>query len=155
MMDMRYLGQNYELTLEIKDGKLESGSLRLLMARYHKRHLEFYGYDMAEQPVEVVSLRLAVTIERDAPTPEKVSFSSGSIKGAVAERRKVWFPETGFVTAPIYSRDRLPANCRLEGPAVIEQMDTTTVVPPRAKVKNDKFGYLHIDVEPIAPKGGN
>ena len=73
----------------------------------------------------------------------------------MAERSKVWFPETGFVTTPVYDRERLAANCRLLGPAIIEQMDTTTVVPPRAKVKNDKFGYLHIDVEPIAPKGGD
>ncbi len=41
------------------------------------------------------------------------------------------------------------------GPAIVEQMDTTTVVPPRAKVRNDKLGYLHIEVEPLHVKGAS
>ena len=151
---MRYLGQNYELILEIANGSLKPGSLPALISRYHKRHHEFYGYDMPEQPVEVVSLRLVVTIERNAPTPEKMNFARGTVKDAIAEKRKVWFPETGFVTTPVYDRDRLPANCRIAGPAIIEQMDTTTVVPPRAKLSNKKNGYLYLEVEPLRAKGG-
>jgi len=44
----------------------------------------------------------------------------------------------------------LPARCRITGPAIIEQMDTTTVVPPGAQVRNDKLGYLHMELPPIA-----
>ncbi|MEX2163039.1 MAG: hydantoinase/oxoprolinase family protein [Sulfuricaulis sp.] len=153
MLDMRYLGQSYELTLEIKNGRLDQKSLPALVSRYHKRHLDFYGYDMPDQLVEVVNLRLAVTIRRDAPPPEKRKVAGGTTREAVTERRKVWFPETGFVTTPVYDRDRLPANCRIVGPAIIEQMDTTTVVPPRATLSNMKFGYLHIEVEPLPAKG--
>jgi N-methylhydantoinase A len=153
MMDMRYLGQNYELSLEIGNGKLEQKALPQLIARYHRRHHEFYGYDMQDQPVEVVSLRLAVTIERRAPTHEKLAFARGSVKDAITAKRKVWFPETGFVATPVYDRDLLPANCRLSGPAIVEQMDTTTVVPPRAKLSSDRLGYLHLAVEPLPMKG--
>jgi N-methylhydantoinase A len=64
----------------------------------------------------------------------------------------VWFPASGFVTAPVYDRDRLPAGSRLTGPAIIEQMDATTVAPPQARVKNDALGYLHLELEPLIQK---
>ncbi len=155
LMDMRYLGQNYELSLEVKDGKLAAKSLARLIAEYHKRHKAIYGYDMAAQPVEVVNLRLVVTVERRAPTHEKHQPARTTVKDAVIEKRKVWFPETGFVTTPVYDRDKLPVNARINGPAIVEQMDTTTVVPPRAKLRNDKLGYLHMEVEPLHVKGAS
>ena len=153
LMDMRYLGQNYELSLAVKDGKLDPKSLARLITGYHQRHHAIYGYDMPAQAVEVVNLRLAVTIERRAPTHEKHNPVRTTLKHAVTEKRKVWFPETGFITTPVYDRDRLPAHARIRGPAIIEQMDTTTVVPPRATVRSDKLGYLHIEVEPLQVKG--
>lgn len=155
LMDMRYLGQNYELSLEVKDGKLDTKSLARLIAGYHKRHHAIYGYDMPAQPVEVVNLRLVVTVERRAPTHEKHQAARTTVKDAVLEKRKVWFPETGFVMTPVYDRDKLPVNARISGPAIVEQMDTTTVVPPRAKMRNDKLGYLHIEVEPLHIKGAS
>jgi N-methylhydantoinase A len=150
LMDMRYLGQNYELSLEVRDGRLDAKSLARLVKTYHQRHHAIYGYDMPGHPVEVVNLRLVVTVERRAPTHEKHRPARTTVKDAVLERRKVWFPETGFVVTPVYDRDKLPVNARVSGPAIVEQMDTTTVVPPRAKVRNDKLGYLHIEVEPLA-----
>jgi N-methylhydantoinase A len=154
LIDLRYLGQNYELSLAVKDGKLDAQSLARLIRRYHARHRESYGYDMPGQPVETVSLRLVVAVERPAPTHEKHHPVRGTVRDAVIERRKVWFPETGFVTTPVYDRDRLPADCRIAGPAIVEQMDTTTVVPPRAKLRGDRLGYLHLEVEPLRVKGG-
>ena len=155
LMDMRYLGQNYELSLAVKDGKLDVKSLARLITGYHRRHHAIYGYDMPGQPVEVVNLRLVVTVERRAPTHEKHAAARTTVKDAVIEKRKVWFPETGFVTTPVYERDRLPVNARIRGPAIVEQMDTTTVVPPRAKVRNDRLGYLHLEVEPLQLKGAS
>ena len=155
LMDMRYLGQNYELSLEVKDGKLDAKSLVRLIGTYHRRHHAIYGYDMPGQPVEVVNLRLVVTVERRAPTHEKHTAARTTVKQAVIGKRKVWFPETGFVTTLVYDRDKLPVNARISGPAIVEQMDTTTVVPPRAKMRNDKLGYLHIEVEPLHIKGAS
>ncbi len=152
LIDMRYSGQNFELSLELDDGRLDAKSLPRLIERFHVRHHEFYGYDMRDQPVEVVNLRLAVTVGRPMPPHEKHNPVRGTLKNALIEKREVWFPETGFVATPVYDRDRLAANCRLSGPAIIEQMDTTTVVPPRATLRNDKLGYLHLEVEPLTVK---
>ena len=125
-----------------------------LIGRYHQRHRASYGYDMRGQPVEVVNLRLVVTVKRQAPPHEKHIAVRGTVKNAVSARRKVWFPETDFVTTPVYARERLPTGCRITGPAIVEQMDTTTVVPPRAKLRNDRLGYLHLEIEPLRMKRG-
>ena len=154
LIDLRYLGQNAELSLDLKAGKLNPRSLTDLVQRYHVRHLAYYGYDMPSQPVEIVNLRLMVTVKRPSPPPEQRQFARGTVRAAILEKRKVWFPETGFVTTPVYDRDLLPRDARISGPAIVEQMDTTTVVPPGAKLHNDKHGYLHIAITALRIKGG-
>jgi N-methylhydantoinase A len=144
--DLRYLGQNYELSMALKSDRLDERSLAALMISFHRRHKEQYGYDMRSQPVEVVNLRLVVTARRRATPNASARVTRGDTKHALVERRRVWFPRGGFVATPVYDRDLLPAGCRISGPAIIEQMDATTVVPPKARVRGDKLGYLHMEL---------
>jgi N-methylhydantoinase A len=154
-IDCRYEGQSFELTIGMPSGKLTRAALAELIERFHARHKEFYGYDIPGHPVETVNLRLIVTVERRSPPPEKPALGKGRKESALIERRKVWFPETGFVNTPVYDRAKLAAGLTFTGPAIVEQMDTTTVVPPRAKLRADKLGYLHVTVEPMrSGKGG-
>jgi N-methylhydantoinase A len=60
------------------------------------------------------------------------------------EERQTWFAATGFCATPVYDRDRLPTGADFIGPAIVEQMDTTTVVPPQARVEVDTIGNLMI-----------
>jgi N-methylhydantoinase A len=112
---------------------------------------------MREQPVEIVNLRLVVTGKRRGTPAERAKLGSrngksGDLKAALLEKRKVWFVETGYVTTPVYDRERLPADCRVTGPAIIEQMDTTTVVPPKAKLRQDRYGYLHMELDTVTTR---
>jgi N-methylhydantoinase A len=152
--DLRYVGQNSELIVELKNDKLAAAGLAKLVEIFHRRHREFYGYDMRGQPAEIVNLRLVVTARRRAPPVESVKPKRGDVRTALLESRRAWFPETGFVSTPVYDRDRLPADCRIAGPAIIEQMDTTTVAPPRASIRNDRLGYLHMELGATARKRG-
>jgi len=152
LADLRYFGQNFELILELKSDRIAEADLSRLVEAFHRRHKDYYGYDMRGQPVEIVNLRLVVTGKPRALVAERAQPARGQLKDALLEKRKVWFPETGFVTTPVYDRDRLPAAARVTGPAIVEQMDTTTVVPPKAKVKLDRHGYLHIELEAIENK---
>jgi N-methylhydantoinase A len=144
--DLRYLGQNFELSMELAGDRLDEKALAALAASFHHRHKDQYGYDMRAQPVEIVNLRLVVTAKRRATPAESASLVRGDARQALVERRKVWFPASGFVSTPVYDRDRLPADCRIAGPAIVEQMDATTVVPPKAAVRGDKLGYLHMEL---------
>lgn len=150
--DLRYSGQNYELILELDSERLDAASLAKLTAAFHHRHKDFYGYDMPGQPIEVVNLRLVVTAHRPAPPQDMPKPLRGSVAAALIENRRVWFPESGFVRTPVYDRARLPAGARIIGPAIVEQMDATTVVPPKAVMSSDRAGCLHIDIAPLAQK---
>jgi N-methylhydantoinase A len=154
--DLRYVGQNFELILELTGARgiaeLSERALAKLAEGFHRRHKEYYGYDMPAQAVEVVNVRLVVTAATRKLSPERVKLAASDLKLALLEKRKVWFPESGYVPAPVYDRERLPVACRITGPAIIEQMDTTTIVPPRAKLTQDRYGYLHIALETVANK---
>ena len=141
-LDMRYFGQNFELIMPLARDRLTAASLKRLAGEFHRRHKAFYGYDMPAQPVEIVNLRLVVTAARAAPSvarPEKIVQ-----KPILTSKRRIWFKDTGFVRTPVFERGQLPAGWRCSGPAIIEQMDATTVVPPKAIVHNDALGYLHM-----------
>ena len=152
--DLRYLGQNFELVLELGAERIDARTLQKLVEAFHGRHKDYYGYDMRLQPVEIVNLRLVVTGARREVAAERTTLPRGELKNALTEKRKVWFPETGFVLTPVYERDKVPGSTRIIGPAVIEQMDTTTVVPPKARLALDNSGYLHMELQPVQNKKG-
>lgn len=148
LADLRYVGQNFELILELGAPRLDARSLERLVHAFHHRHQDSYGYDLPGQPVEIVNLRVAVRVPRRAPAPERLRARRAPLRQALLERRAVWFAETGFVTAPVYARERLPAGARIAGPAIVEQMDATTVLPPGAQARLDRSGCLQVAVEP-------
>jgi N-methylhydantoinase A len=147
-VDVRYVGQNFELILPCNADQLDPERLDLLINAFHARHREFYGYDMPGHDVEIVNLRLVVNVARPTPAPERPP-QGGNVVRALAERRSVWFPETGFIPTPVYKRDLLPAGTEFDGPLLVEQMDATTVVPPRAKFAVDSTGTMHLTLEPV------
>jgi N-methylhydantoinase A len=146
-LDLRYVGQNFELIQPCPSSNVFPLTLEQVIEGFHRRHREFYGYDMAGQPVEIVNLRLVVTVTRPEP-PSQQPASGGNVVQALAETRSVWFPESGFVNTPVYKRELLPPGTEFDGPLVVEQMDTTTIVPPRAAFRVDGSGTMHLDLAP-------
>ncbi|MPZ45813.1 MAG: hydantoinase/oxoprolinase family protein [Betaproteobacteria bacterium] len=142
-LDLRYVGQNFELIQPCPSANVFPLTLEEVIEAFHRRHREFYGYDMAGQPVEIVNLRVVVTVARPQPPLERPA-SGGNVLRALIETRSVWFPEAGFANTPVYKRDLLPAGTEFDGPLIIEQMDTTTVVPPRAAFRVDASGAMHL-----------
>jgi N-methylhydantoinase A len=145
--DLRYFGQNFELSMALESDRVDEAATLALTEAFHRRHKDFYGYDLRDQPVEIVNVRLAVTGEKRSLPQDKPKRVRSDLKQAVVENRRVWFPDDGYVTTLVYDRERLPADARITGPAIVEQMDTTTVVPPRATVRADRAGYLHVSLE--------
>ena len=146
LAELRYFGQNFELGVPFADGRLDVASLAGVIAAFHRRHKEFYGYDMPGHPIELVTMRLSVVVDRVPPPAE--ARAADAAPGKPLETRPVWFPETGFTDTPVYERSALVPGMALVGPMIVEQMDATTVVPPGATVRVDAHGYLDIAVEP-------
>lgn len=142
--EMRYFGQNFELPVKV-DQLLGDQSPDVLAASFHRLHNDAYGYLLEEHPIEVVGVRLTVTAHRPTPPMESACCTAGS--EAKKGLRDVWFEATGFVETAVYERNSLPVSARIGGPAIVEQMDTTTVVPPDFVCTVDSTGNLLLEFE--------
>jgi N-methylhydantoinase A len=145
-VDMRYAGQNYELPVPLPDGPITAATLDRLAEGFEAAHRRMYGFVAEGEPVQLVTFRVEATgVVRKAafqPQPERGADASAAIMG----HRDVWLPEAGgFVACPIYDRDRLTAGNRIDGPAIVEQMDATTVVLPGMTARVEP--YLNLILE--------
>jgi N-methylhydantoinase A len=138
------MGQTHELNVRLPqpyDDEAHQG-LETLVAQEHRR--EFGHAPPAGTPIELVNLRVSAIGRIDRPSLPAVA--SGSSPVPVAHRR-AWIG--GWVEAPIYARDSLAARGRIEGPAIVEQMDATTLIPPAWAATVDHLGSLV-----LRPSGG-
>ncbi len=142
-VDMRYVGQAYEVTVTAGD----VGDIADLIKRFHAEHERLYAHSLEDAAVELVALRVAAIGQLPGAAPRLVE-TGGRVPPRAAERppRLVYFEETGgWVECAIYERSRLLADNEIEGPAVIQQMDTTTVVFPGQRAKVHPSGIIVID----------
>jgi N-methylhydantoinase A len=135
--DVRYRRQAYELTVPIADGQITRATLDELAAAFHARHEQTYGHANHSEAVQLVNLRLTAL----GRLPDLVLAQYGDSANARVRRRDVWFAETGFTPTPVHWRDGLTPDTHLIGPAIIEAMDSTAVVPPGWQARIDELGY--------------
>jgi N-methylhydantoinase A len=142
-VDLRYIGQSYELTVPISNGNLNSEHISHVLEQFHQEHDRAYGFSAPEEPIEFVNLRLTAVGKIAKPQLRELSQECGDAAAARKATRQVYFAEAdGFVDCPIYDRYSLGAGCIIEGPAIVEEVDSTTVVHPGYQVRVDKFGNL-------------
>jgi N-methylhydantoinase A len=145
-VDMRYAGQNYELSVAVPDGPITLTTLDRLADGFASAHHRMYGFVAEGEPVQLVTFRVEATglVRKAAFQPRPMQGADAS--AAIVGRRDVWFAEAaGFVACPIYDRDRLDAGNRIAGPAIVEQMDATTVIPPAMTARVEP--YLNLILE--------
>jgi N-methylhydantoinase A len=129
--DARYVGQNHELTIAVPPGAITPAALGLIKDRFNAAHMEMYGYAAPEKKMELVTMRLRAWIPIDKLDFARIERPDRQAPLAPANVRQVYFEEAGgFVACPVFQRHDLRPGDRFSGPAVIEQMDATTVVPP-------------------------
>lgn len=142
-MDLRYIGQWRHLTVEVpKPIKTLGHALDI----FHAEHEREFSWSNVDQVVEIYGLRVAAIGKVPKPVFTRNGTNSpGEVKPH--HKRRVFFERAGgYVETPIYLRRDLPAGATLTGPAVIEQLDTTTVIPTNVKMRVDEFLNIIIDV---------
>jgi N-methylhydantoinase A len=141
--DMRYVGQAYELAVPI-EAPLAASDLPAVQAAFHATHERVYGYARAGQPVEFVNFRAIHAYPLPRPELGRAARPPGTLDAARVGTRRAYFAPDDFVPTAIFDRARLPAGARLPGPAIVEQPDTTTVVPPGWAAVVEASGNLRI-----------
>ncbi|MBQ3109430.1 MAG: hydantoinase/oxoprolinase family protein [Clostridia bacterium] len=146
--DMRYYGQNFELSIEIPYEKITKDNIKEIEDLFHQAHKREYGYCNEGALVQIVNYRAtALGKVQTIELPEHEVEGPDSV-AAIIEQREVYFEESaGYVPTNIYNRDLLKAGNEVAGPAIIEQMDSTIVVPPGHTARVDKYLNLMISYE--------
>jgi N-methylhydantoinase A len=144
-LDLRYAGQGYELTVPCPMPPLKPPDLKLMRERFDAQHEQASGHKAETEPVELVSLRLIsyglvpqAKLSPSKPTGRKVN-------DARTGARKVYFgKQHGMLNCQIYRRDLLEPGHRISGPAIVEQLDTTTVIHPEQEAAVDDYRNIII-----------
>ena len=144
--DMRYVGQEHAVTVDLAAALFAAGDRAAIKRRFDEVHGIRYGTSAPDEPAELVSLR--TTVSGLLPKPPMVRGGEGSSADpAPFETRRIYFSETGdFVATPVYARAGLGAGAKLDGPAVIEEEASTTLLLPGDGLGVDEFGNLRIRV---------
>ncbi len=142
-LDLRYLGQAYEVGVPIAERPVDKKRLADLAAQFHRAHERLYGYAMIEEELELVNIRLQVIgalptprfkpIPRGTPTPRL---------GSVITHRDVVWEDGQKTRTAIYRRAGLESGNRLSGPCIVEQSDSTIAIPAGHEAEVDTYGNL-------------
>ena len=144
-VDMQFQGQTHILNFPVQETRL---SREALQSAFEKAYWDRFEVELPEIRAVLVNLHTAV-IGRRKPVPLAALMSAKEQKNTIDEcrtgSRKVWF-ESGWQETPIYNREFLPVKAKFNGPAVIEQLDTTIIVEPENQVEVDLEGNLIISL---------
>ena len=143
-LDMRYAGQGYEMTIPCPS-PLKAGDLLTLRKAFDEEHRKTFGHTAPDEPVEIISYRLR-GVGR-VPPVELPSYESTGAKlaDALRETRPCRF-DGKTVETPVYQRERLDVGVSVTGPAIIDQLDCTTVLPPGQTATVDTYKNLIIKI---------
>ena len=145
------MGQSFELTVDYPSRTTGARNAKADLTKvigdsFHKAHLRRFGYADRTEPVEVVNLRLKMELAMEKPKVEPQPIGGADPGGALIGKSEVVFPQ-GALTSPLYQREELTCGNRISGPALVIQMDSTTVLPPGWGGVVDPYGNLLLEPE--------
>ena len=142
-ISMRYLGQWRSLSVSIGSGP---SALAEAVETFHEQHEREFAFSQKDQPVEVYQLHL--TAIGKTPKPSfKPAVELNADPGTPREIRPVYFGQRGWVDTPVFERDDMPAGAMFSGPAIIDQFDSTTVIPPDTTALIDEWMNILIHLK--------
>jgi N-methylhydantoinase A len=149
--DIRYVGQSMEVRVLAPSGTIDADFVARTIDAFHAAHFKSFGYNYAgKQKVEIVNYCVSGFGVIDRPSIPKLGDASGA--KPFPDTRPVYLGGS-FRDTPIYQRSTLPAGFRLDGPAVVEEFGSTTVVFPGQSLQVDQHGILIVQRSGVAGEG--
>ena len=141
--DMRYEGQAYQLTVPLSSGTIDAETIEAGTDDFHRHHERRYGYSVEENDVHITTMRVTGVV----PADDTQTTLEVSEQEPHTGRRSIHFAETGAVTADVYERTALEPGTEIAGPAVIEEADSSTVLPPETTARVSERGNLIVSLD--------
>ena len=142
-LDLRYVNQYHEVSVEVSGEEVAACDFGAMARRFHPKHNALYGYSLEAEgsPVELINMRLVTVGVTEKPRFQPMAWAGDDPAKARKGRRKVYLPkEKRFAEVDVFDGFALRFGNRIAGPAIIEQVNTTTFVTPEYKVLVDRFG---------------
>ena len=144
-IDLRYVGQAYELNIPLAEEKIGSRAFLQAKERFHQAHQHAYGFSRPSERVEAVNLRTRCIGKIPSLRLLESELSDEDPEEALKGVRSVYFDGQWF-ESKIYDRERLRPGNRIEGPSVIEEMGSTTLIHPGDTGRVDGYGNIVIQI---------
>lgn len=146
-LDLRYVRQYHEVSVELGWDEVNSANLEAVAKRFHQAHDALYGYSLEDRgtPIELINMRLTAIGRTDKPKLAEQQYAGPDPSPAYKRSRPVYIPSAKeYQEVPVYDGFGLMYGMRVKGPAIIEQVNTTTFVTPEFDVVVDKLGTYTI-----------
>ncbi len=143
-LDMRYLGQEHTVKVPVPNGNWDEKTLEEIIGRFHQLHEKNYTFKLEQADTEIVNLHLTAFGQVKKPTLEK-NIVTGELGSALKEIRPVYFEQEGWVDTTIYDREKIPTMEKINGPAIVEEKASVTVIYNGQSLQVDEYGNLIID----------
>lgn len=142
--DMRYYGQEHVLKISVPNGPVDSALLRQITNAFHETHYRHYAFKL-DSPIEIVNYHLVAFVKVRKPVLKPVERTNNSVAKAYKEQRSAYLDaKKGWVQVDVYERSMLPPGAVLNGPLILEDPTSTTIVLKGQKLSVDEYGNLHI-----------
>jgi N-methylhydantoinase A len=145
--DIRYAGQSYELNTPVtRKGTLTQTDLDEVIERFHRLHYRIYAYGSSEERVEFINLRVGAIGKVPEVTFIRRERAGRDPRAASKGSRSVYYPAHGFMDTPVYERELLQPGNVINGPCLVEEIASTSVLTPGAKGTVDEVGNIIIEL---------
>lgn len=145
--DLRFHGQGSELTVPMPAGEVAPASMAALETSFKETHQRMYAYNLSHTTVELVNLRVTAVAPLPRARQIELGEQQGDVAAAVVSERPVYFgADHGWIPTPCYDRARIGAGAVIHGPAVLQQLDSTTVLNPKQTARVDRLGNMIVEI---------
>ena len=142
-ISMRYMGQNYEQDVSVPPGRITDSAIRNVFDRFHRQHQGFYGYEMPGEVIELIHFNVSVI--GAVPKVRLPLWRGAPGKGATPALRPVHLGQEGARDCPVYFRHELAPGSVIQGPAVVDDADSTVALPAERRLTVTDRGIVIID----------
>lgn len=147
IIECRYERQNYEIPIEVEASMTEE-IMKDMIDKFHKEHNRTYGYCNENMRIQMVNYRVSAVGSIEKPDLDEDAVNSSAHQPKAIEVREVLFEgENKYLPTSVYQRDNIELGCTIYGPAIIEQMDSTTIIPPKWTAYTDGFNNIRATYE--------
>src|SRR5690625_2731486 len=145
--DIRYVGQEHTVKVPVPSGDIDENKLQEVIDAFHQAHEQLYTFKLEDAETEIVDLHLTAFGSIEKPELAKLGDTGRTLEDALKEVRPVLYEDEGWIDTDVYDRHKLGAHMTIQGPPIVEEQSSSTVIYPNQTLTVDAYGNLMIEME--------